>query len=272
MLRTLIGYLRLMRIHNCLIAFFSIIVTAFIASRSFTVRPGVLLGAVVTLFIMAGGNALNDYCDDEIDRLNKPGRPVPSGLIAPKSALIFSAALFFIGLLLSLFLNLLAMSIVIVNTCLLTVYARNSKRMFFAANLLVALMTSSVFIFSGAIVKTMNLDIIVLASSAFFVMTSREILKDIEDVQGDRRSGALTIPIKLGVKRARTVSTILILPAIPLVFLPWILKRMDRPSLGLIILATMALIYSLFLEPKKSQKVIKLATVIVLTAFLVGSF
>jgi geranylgeranylglycerol-phosphate geranylgeranyltransferase len=133
-------------------------------------------------------------------------------------------------------------------------------------------MTSSVFIFSGAIVKTTNLDIIVLASSAFFVMTSREILKDIEDIQGDRRSGALTIPIKLGVKRARTASTILILPAIPLVFLPWVLKRMDRPYLGLIILATMALIFSLFLQPQKSQKVIKLATVIVLTAFLVGSF
>ena len=106
----------------------------------------------------------------------------------------------------------------------------------------------------------------------FVDMTSREILKDIEDIQGDRRSGALTIPIKLGVKRARTVSTILILPAIPLVFLPWILKKMDRPYLGLIILATMALIFSFFLQPRKSQKVIKLATMIVVTAFLMGSF
>jgi geranylgeranylglycerol-phosphate geranylgeranyltransferase len=103
-------------------------------------------------------------------------------------------------------------------------------------------------------------------------MMSREILKDIEDIQGDSRSGALTLPIKLGVKRARAVSTIFILPAILLIFLPYILKTMDSPYLGLIILATMALIVSFFLQPRKSQKVIKLATVIVLTAFLVGSF
>lgn len=272
MLRTFVGYLRLMRIHNCLMAFFSIIVTSFFASRSFPIKPRVLLGAIMTLFIMGGGNALNDYFDDKIDRLNKPHRPIPSGLITRNKALVFSTALFFIGVGLSFSLNLLAMSIAIVNTCLLIVYARYSKTMFFAANVLIALMTSSVFIFSGAILHRINLNMIVLASSAFFVMMSREILKDIEDIHGDSRSGALTLPIKLGVKRARAVSTIFILPAILLIFLPYILKTMDSPYLGLVILATMALIYSFFLQPKKSQKVIKLATMIVLTAFLVGSF
>jgi geranylgeranylglycerol-phosphate geranylgeranyltransferase len=272
MLLTFIGYLRLMRIHNCLIAFFSIIMTSFIASRSLMIKPGVLLGAMVTLFIMGGGNALNDYFDDKIDRLNKPNRPIPSGLITRKKALFFSIALFFTGVVLSFSLNLLAMSIATANACLLIIYARYSKTMVFAANALIALMTSSVFIFSGAILNMIDLNMIVLASSAFFVMMSREILKDIEDIQGDRRSGALTLPIKLGVKRARAVSTVFVLPAILLIFLPSILKTMDSPYLGLIMLATMVLIFSLFLQPKKSQKVIKLATMIVLTAFLAGSF
>jgi geranylgeranylglycerol-phosphate geranylgeranyltransferase len=272
MLQALVGTFRLMRIQNCLIAFFSVLVTSFFASRSFEIRPSILLGALATLFIMGGGNALNDYFDYRIDRLNKPHRPIPSGLIARKKALAISTAFFFVGVVLSIFLNPWAMSIAIINACLLIVYARYSKTMLFAANVLIAGMTSSVFIFSGAIMKRIDLNVIVLASSAFFVMMSREILKDIEDIEGDRQAGALTLPIKYGVPRSRAVSMVLLGPAVLLIFLPSVLKAMDGLYLGLIILATLALVLSLFLPPPKSQKVIKLAAVIVLLAFLAGSF
>jgi geranylgeranylglycerol-phosphate geranylgeranyltransferase len=271
-LRILVGYLRLMRVQNCLIAVVSIIGTSFFASRSFMIRPRILLGAISALFIMGGGNALNDYFDDKIDRLNRPERPIPSGLIRRKEALVFSTALLSIGVGLSISLNLLAMSIAAANACLLIVYARYSKTMFFAANVLIALMTSSVFIFSGAIINRIDINLIILASSAFFAMLSREILKDIEDIRGDSRSGARTLPIRLGVKRARAVSTILIFPALLLVFLPYILKTMSGPYLSLIILATTALVFSLFLRPGNAQKIIKLATLIVLAAFLAGTF
>jgi len=272
MLQALVGTFRLMRIQNCLIAFFSVLVTSFFASRSFEIRPSILLGALATLFIMGGGNALNDYLDHEIDRRNKPHRPIPSGLIARKKALAISTAFFFVGIVLSVFLNVWAMSIAVINTCLLIVYARYSKTMLFTANVLIAGMTSSVFIFSGAILKRIDLNVIVLASSAFFVMMSREILKDIEDIRGDRLAGALTLPIKYGVRRARAVSTVLIFPAILLIYLLLLMKAMNGFCLALIILATMVLVLSLFLQPRKSQKAIKLAVLLVLAAFLAGSF
>lgn len=272
MIQTLFSYLRLIRIINCLIAFVSIIGASFFAAQSIEFRFPVLLGAMVASFIMGGGYTLNDYFDYKIDKLNKPNRPIPSGQITRRRALVFAIALFFIGLGLSFFLNILAMSIAIINSCLLIIYARHSKRMVFAANILIALMTSSVFIFSGAILKIINLNIVVLASTAFFVMAAREILKDIEDIQGDSQSGASTLPIKLGIKRARAISTFLIIPSILLIFLPYILDTMNIFYLALIFLATLVLILSFFLQPDKSQKVIKLATIIVLMAFVVGSF
>jgi geranylgeranylglycerol-phosphate geranylgeranyltransferase len=153
----------------------------------------------------------------------------------------------------------------------LIVYARYSKKLSFAANALIALMTSSVFIYSGTILYIININIIVLASSAFFVMTAREILKDIEDIHGDNQSGASTLPIKLGIRRARTISTLLILPAVFLIFVPYISGTMNSVYLSLVICASAILIISFFLKPKISQKFIKVAVIIVLAAFLVGS-
>ncbi len=265
------NYFRLMRIGNCLIAFFSIFATSFFISETFVLRTQVFIGALAALFIMGGGNSLNDYFDYKIDKLNKPNRPIPSGQIKRQRALIFSICLFFAGIFLGLFLNIFALSIVLINTCLLIVYARYSKKMSFTGNALIALMTSSVFIYSATIINIINIDIIVLASSAFFVMTAREILKDIEDIHGDTQSGASTLPIKLGIRRARTISTLFILPAVFLIFVPYILSTMDEFYLGLILCATAALVVSFFLQAKQSQKIIKVAAIIVLAAFLVGS-
>lgn len=272
MLQNIFGYLRLMRIGNCLIAFFAIFATSFFISQSFDLRIPVLLGAMAALFVMGGGNSLNDYFDFEIDKLNKPHRPIPSGLITRQNALVFSIYLFFAGFLLGLFLNIFALSIVFLNTCLLIVYARYSKTMPFSANILIALMTSSVFIYSGTILTVININIIILASSAFFVMTAREILKDIEDIRGDTQAQASTLPIKLGIRRARTISSLFILPAVALIFVPQVLGTMDGLYLGLILCATATLGVSIFLKAKHAQKIIKVAAIIVLAAFLVGSF
>lgn len=176
------------------------------------------------------------------------------------------------GLALSAFLNARAAPIAFVNAGLLIVYARYSKTMGLLANILIAWMTASVFIFSGAILGRIDLNVIVLASSAFFVMLSREILKDIEDIEGDGRAGARTLPITYGIRRARTVSSVLIFPAILLIYLPLWLKAMDGLYAALIILATAVLVLSFFSEPPRAQKAIKLAALIVLAAFLAGTF
>jgi geranylgeranylglycerol-phosphate geranylgeranyltransferase len=272
MLLTLGGYLGLMRIPNGLIAVVSILVTSYSVTRSFEPGRSVLLGAAAVFLILSGGNAFNDYFDREIDAINRPRRPIPSGRVARNGALAFAAALFCGGLGLSVFLNADALALAVLNTNLLIVYARYSKAMHLFGNLLVAWMTSSVFLFAGAILGRIDLHVVVLAASAFFIMVTREILKDIEDLEGDRRSGASTLPIRWGVKRARTVAGLCVLPAVLAIFLPVAVRPMDGPYLALILLATAALGMSLFLRPGKAQKVVKAATLVVLLAFTVGSW
>jgi len=272
MLNSAFGYLRLMRAANCLITFFSVIATSFFVTRSLAPSALVWLGAAAASLITAGGNALNDYFDHEIDKINKPDRPIPSGLVSRNAALVFSVILLGLGAGASLFLNFPASALAIMNACLLIVYARYSKAMSLAGNILVALLTSSVFVFAGLILRVINFNVVVLAGSAFFVMLSREILKDIEDIEGDRRAGATTLPIRAGVGRARAAATIFVIPAALLIFLPVIFRTTGWGYLVPIVPATLALGFSFFQPPEKSQKTIKGAAVLVLLAFVAGSF
>ena len=102
-------------------------------------------------------------------------------------------------------------------------------------------------------------------------MTAREILKDIEDVQGDIDSGASTLPITLGIKKARAVAIIFVIPAICIVFIPSFLGTMNNLHLGFIVCAVAVLFVSFFLKPKISQRIIKLAVLVVLAGFVLGS-
>lgn len=265
-----LAYLKLMRVQNGLMASIAVFVTSIIATRSFEFFPLILLGALITLLIMGGGNALNDYFDHEIDEISHPERPIPSGKLKRRHAFYFSAILFVLGILLSLFLNAAAFSIVIINTFFLMLYARYSKSLFIAGNFIIGVLTASVFIFSGAILSTINLEIIVLASSAFLVMTSREILKDIQDIAGDSELGARTLPIKIGVRKARSFSTLLILLAISMTYIPYALKTTNNFYLMGVVLTTLLLFMSFFMPARSSQKVVKLATLLIMGAFVVG--
>jgi len=266
----LLTYLKLMRVQNGLIASIAVFVTSIIATRSFEFFPIILLGAWIALLIMGGGNALNDYFDHEIDKMSHPERPIPSGKLKRKHALYFSMILFVLGILLGLFLNALAFSIIFMNTIFLILYARYSKFLFIAGNLIIGLLTASVFVFTGAILSTFNLDIVVLAASAFLVMTSREVLKDIQDREGDLKLGAKTLPLKIGVKKARSFSTLLIVLAVAVTHIPYVLKRTNDFYLVGVICTTFVLFMSFFLPPRDSQRVVKLATLLVMGAFVVG--
>ena len=79
------GYIALTRPPNLIIAFLSIFIGGFVTG---SIQPLVklLLACFSGMLVMAGANSINDYFDLEIDRINKPKRPLPSGLVKPVSA------------------------------------------------------------------------------------------------------------------------------------------------------------------------------------------
>jgi geranylgeranylglycerol-phosphate geranylgeranyltransferase len=268
---TLLGYLRLARPTNAAIAFASVLGGGIVTIRSWNVGFPVVRGALAAALILGAGNALNDFYDAGIDAVNRPARPIPSGSVSPNGALAFAIVLFACGIGLAWTLPSDARSIAVLNSVLLAAYARYSKKMPVAGNILVAALTASVFPFAGAILGRVEPEIIVLAVSAFFAMLAREGLKDIEDLPGDARAGASTIPTLWGTGTARTVATVSSIVSVLPLFFPVLIAEMGLPYLIPAGLAAAGMGVSLFLPAAKAQKVIKAGTLLVLLAFLAGS-
>ncbi len=195
---SLAGLIAITRPLNSIAAGLAAIVAFLIATG--TIVPAVLqLFAIVTL-ITAAGNVINDYFDVEIDRVNRPDRPIPSGQVTLPAAWFFAVMLFLAGILFSIFTNLLCSTIAIFNSLLLIGYAAFLKRMPLLGNIAVSYLAASMFLFGGALGGLPGIfNVMPFAEMTFFAMLARELVKDAEDVDGDRASGAVTIPIRYGI-------------------------------------------------------------------------
>jgi geranylgeranylglycerol-phosphate geranylgeranyltransferase len=176
--------LEILRPFNCLMAGAAAIIGLLIAG-GFDAEAFVLIFLAVFL-ITGAGHAVNDYYDREIDAVNRPTRPLPSGRISPRSALTYSLLLFVTGCIMAGTLNQICLAVAALNSTLLFFYARNLKATPLAGNLCVAYLTGSTFIFGGAAHGLLGMEAnLVPAGLSFLATMSREIAKDIEDAEGD---------------------------------------------------------------------------------------
>ncbi|MEM7816239.1 MAG: UbiA family prenyltransferase [Candidatus Aenigmatarchaeota archaeon] len=183
----MLGYIEIIRPKNCLMAAFAVIIGSFLYLKFdiFLVWHPVLFAVVAAFLITGAGNAINDYFDVEADRVNRPERPIPSGRVSERGALFLSFAFFITGILLAAMTQLLAFCIAIFNSVLLLVYSWSLQHKTFFGNFTVAYLTGSTFLFGGAAVGNIQLSLLfgLLAGLATF---SREIIKDLEDIEGDK--------------------------------------------------------------------------------------
>jgi geranylgeranylglycerol-phosphate geranylgeranyltransferase len=165
-----------------------------------TVIPAVLLLFAVVTLITAAGNVINDFFDVEIDRVNRPDRPIPSGQVSLPVARAYAVTLFLAAILVCLFTNELCIAIAVFNSLLLIGYAARLKRTPLFGNIAVSYLAASMFLFGGALGGVPGLfHVIPFAVMTFFAMLARELVKDAEDVGGDKTSGAVTLPIRYGI-------------------------------------------------------------------------
>ncbi|WP_292461130.1 UbiA family prenyltransferase [Methanothermococcus sp.] len=270
-------YLELIRAKNCLTASFGTIVGGLIASGfKLDLMYNILIASFIVYLICGFGNALNDIYDIEIDRINKPFRPLPSNKISLKNAKIFSWLLVTIGLLLSMF-NNVCFVIAIINALALYLYAKKYKRNKIIGNLMVAYLTGSVFIFGGASVNNIGITLI-LFLCAMFATWSREIIKDFEDMEGDLKEGVMSLPIKYG-KKSLYIAGIFLMVAVVLSPLPYVMEMFGEIYLVGILLCDILFIYSIVKllrapsknSAKKSSKNIKYVMNFVCFCFIIGS-
>jgi geranylgeranylglycerol-phosphate geranylgeranyltransferase len=216
----LAGFITITRPINSFVAGLAAIVAYLIDTG--TVIPASLLLFFIVALITAAGNVINDFFDAEIDAINRPDRPIPSGEVSRGAARGFAITLFLAGILVSFFTNSLCIIIAIFNTLLLVAYASKLKRTPFIGNIVVAYLSASIFLFGGALNGLDGLvRIIPIAAITFFAMLSRELLKDAEDIEGDRAGGADTVPIRIGIKKTTEFALITTVFAVAASFIPY---------------------------------------------------
>ena len=192
-----LAYLELARPLNGMIAFISAWLGGIFASSGSTANLldiRLLLVSIASLLLLSAGNAVNDYCDYNIDRVNRPQRPLPSGRIQRRHALIFATVLIILGIYLGTRINKNATGIAVLVSAALVSYAFWLKRTVFVGNLVVAGLTGLTFISGGVAIDSVQ-GTLVPAIFAFLFTAAREIIKDLEDIEGDRKNKIRTLAI-----------------------------------------------------------------------------
>lgn len=231
----------------------------------------IALSLLVPIFSETGSFALNDYLDIETDRLNKKkDRPLVKGSISPRFALYFSLASLAVSSALAFFINDIAFGIALAFNILAVIYNWKLKDLPLAGNAYIALTMAIPFIFGNAVVsQSLSPIILSLALMGFVAGLSREIIKTVQDVEGDVRArGSKTLPVIIGKGPSVALAILLYLLFIPLSALPFTLGLNPGIIPAALIAAADLIIVAICLRTAKRD--FKFARNASLLAFLLG--
>ncbi|MFX0185036.1 MAG: geranylgeranylglycerol-phosphate geranylgeranyltransferase, partial [Candidatus Hodarchaeota archaeon] len=206
-----------------------------------------------TSIIAVGGYAINDVFDIEIDKINAPHRPIPSGLLTLNQAKAYSITLFIIGVTLALLIDIPACLIAFTGGFLLYLYAAYFKRSGFVGNIMIGLLTAIPFIFGGFLTNSYE-TMIYPATFAFFLIVGREIIKDIEDVHGDKIEDVQSIALRYGVKTARNLGLLILIVLVVISPIPILLGYYKTPIfIVLLVVIDCVILFAGFLLLNRSE-------------------
>jgi len=245
---------------------------AFVSGGVAAAPAAVAAAVIATVAATGGGNAINDYFDRAIDAVNQPDRPIPRGAISARGALAVSVALFAVATVAALTLPLIAIGIAVVNLLALVAYTEWFKGRPAVGNALVAYLTGSAFLFGGAAVGD-PLGAGVLFLLAAVATLTREIVKDVEDIDGDRQEGLRTLPIVIGRTPALWAGIVVLLPAVAASAVPYLDGTFGLSYLLVVVPADAVMLWAAsrsFSDPTTSQRWLKRGMFLATAAFVVG--
>ena len=233
------------------------------------------------VLITASGYIINDYFDRKTDLVNRPDTVVVGIHINRRLAIIFHVVFNVIAVLLTTFVSYkighIKYSLVFILTIgILWYYSTSYKRMFLVGNVIVAILTGlipvlvfmfempSIFekysdLFENNLVNLSMIKIWILGFSIFAFITTliREIIKDIEDYEGDIEYGRTTLPVSLGIMNTKYIIVMLIFAELLTLFSSYYVFINDNYSIwyfiGFITLPFLYLIQILLNAKEKSD-------------------
>jgi 4-hydroxybenzoate polyprenyltransferase len=272
-LKILKAFLNLIRLPNLLIIAITqyfirwFILKPLLGVSGFEVQLGTVQFACLmlsTVFLAASGYIINDYFDRKIDLVNRPGKVIVGRMISNRYAMLSHIIFSFIGILLGAYVSYsighLNLAIIFLfAAAVLMFYSTTYKRQLLVGNILISILVGIVplmvllFEFPLLVQKYklyilatgVNFDFLIFwvgsyAAFAFIINLLREVVKDMEDYEGDFIFGRQTIPIVWGMKISKiVVLSLVIITIIPIIFL--LIKYLpDKISIIYILLCIIA--------------------------------
>jgi len=279
------GYLRLMRPVNCLMIGFAVIVGATLANPnvSSVFWPNLVYGFVAGFMLTAASMAINDYYDREIDAINEPNRPIPSGSIKPKEALIFALILTSIGFAAAYLTNptnFICLITAIISWTISVTYVTVGKGTGLLGNFLVSLCVATPLLYGSlAVTNWIESNVLIFASIAFLSNTGREITKGIVDVRGDKMQNVKTLAVRFGEKKAAVAAALFYLSAVLLTPIPWLRNLVSLWFIPLVAVTDLGLVASSIMllndysreNARKVKNVVLSCLIVGLLAFFIGA-
>ena len=247
----MIAFLKLIRYKNLFMVLLTLVLTKYTINNSFTSTIYDLhffLLAIAILCITAAGYIINDIYDIGTDKINKPSKVYINKNITKNNALLAYFILTAFGLILGSYVsyikgNSLYSSFFITTIALLFWYSKSLKRIAIIGNIVVSFLTALtifiVYVFEGrnnspssnfAETFTIFFNSISVTAAvfiyiifAFFITLIREIIKDIEDINGDYTLKMKTLPIIIGINRAKKV--VLVISSLVFLFILLLIKQ-----------------------------------------------
>jgi len=240
----------------------------------------VILAFVTGLTLAGSAMVINDYFDREIDAINEPGRPIPSGAVKPGEALVAFLLLGAVGLAASWKTGLGSLAVACFAWLMGVIYSTVGKRTGLLGNLMVSSCIALPFIYGGVMTGLSALRASLLfALIAFLTNTGREVTKGIVDIEGDRSSGVRTVAVLRGPIIAAWFSVLCYLTAVGISFAPLYLGLVSFWYMPFVAITDLGLLYlsiSLIRDPsrrnsRRVKNAVRMLMLSGLLGFLAGS-
>ena len=276
---------RLVRLGNTLVSYAGTVVAALVALGHGVSLPWgtwltIALAGASSALVTAGGNVLNDVGDVASDRVNHPDRPLVTGAMTLPGARRLAAVLLVAAGVIVLPIGFAAPWLWLIFAAALAAllsYELRFKARGLAGNALVAFLTAAVFLYGGAAVGAPLL-LVPFAGMAFGATLSRELIKDMEDAEGDVDRATLPrsrgFPLATGIARLSVAGAIALSP-VPLASFVPLSTGAGIIYLGLVLAADALFVVSVIRLPAglhRAQSVSKGAMTVALLAFLAAAF
>ncbi len=210
----------------------AVILGGYVAQTGEWLKVG--LAGSAALLVAAAANAWNDYLDIEIDRINQPNRPLPSGLISLPTARNFSLWTSVVALIIAYFISLPVFLITLFFIVVLYLYSWKLKSTVLIGNATVAVTSASSAIFGGIAAGNAGPSLWLALIIGTGIM-GREVLKTLADYEGDLREHCRTVATVWGKRRARIIFYLLVAATLWVMLLPY-LQEIYQPIYAYIVL------------------------------------